>query len=164
MLKNLDDRYWFYFWKLFWNSFKMHTLRSQSGNIHISIIRSNQENIFYQCPLISLNTLHNTKRLGPFLGFGCNFGEKQNKCLKMDRKSVCLMWFVQVFCLFASWANPNCLLIIPKTQKRTQTKCTTFAQICWFLDTHPVLPKNYTQNPKTDPNVWNCVKCLVKLK
>ena len=71
------------------------------------------------------------------------------------------MWFVQVFCLFASWANPNCLLIIPKTQKQTQTKCTTFAQICWFLDTHPVLPKNYTQNPKTDPNVWYCVKCLL---
>ena len=38
-----------------------------------------------------INTLHNTKRLGPFLGFGCNFGEKQNKCLKMDLKSVCLM-------------------------------------------------------------------------
>ena len=59
--------------------------------------------------LFQINTLHNTKRLGPFLGFGCNFGEKQNKCLKTDPKSVCLMWFVQVFCLFASWANPNCI-------------------------------------------------------
>ena len=122
MLKNLDDRYWFYFWKLFWNSFKMHTLRSQSGNIHISIIRSNQENIFYQCPLISLNTLHNTKRLGPFLGFGCNFGEKQNKCLKTDRKSVCLMWFVQVFCLFASWANPNHLVNYTQNPKTDPNK------------------------------------------
>ena len=44
-----------------------------------------------ECDAVLLNLLHNTKRLGPFLGFGCNFGEKQNKCLKMDRKSVCLM-------------------------------------------------------------------------
>ena len=40
-------------------------------------------------------------------------------------------------------------------------KCMTFDQICRFLDTHLVLPKNYTQNPKTDPNVWYCVKCLI---
>ena len=38
-----------------------------------------------------LNTLHNSKRLGPFLGFGHNFGEKQNEYPKTGVKSVCLM-------------------------------------------------------------------------
>ena len=72
--------------------------------------------------LFQINTLHNTKRLGPFLGFGCNFGEKQNKCLKTDPKSVCLMWFVQVFCLFASWANPNHLVNYTQNPKTDPNK------------------------------------------
>ena len=32
-----------------------------------------------------LNTLHNSKRLGPFLGFGYNFWVKQDKCLETDK-------------------------------------------------------------------------------
>ena len=31
------------------------------------------------------NTLHNTKRLGPFLGFGYNFWVKQDECLETDK-------------------------------------------------------------------------------
>ena len=33
----------------------------------------------------SLNTLHNSKRLGPFLGFGFNFCGKQDEYLKTDK-------------------------------------------------------------------------------
>ena len=32
-----------------------------------------------------LNTLHNSKRLGPFLGFGFNFCGKQDEYLKTDK-------------------------------------------------------------------------------
>ena len=37
------------------------------------------ENVISPENVISLNTLHNTKRLGPFLVFGYNSGEKQNR-------------------------------------------------------------------------------------
>ena len=38
----------------------------------------------------------------------------------------------------------------------------TFDQICRFLDTHPVFPRNKYQKPKNRPKRLFCVKCLLK--